>query len=308
MSLTESKKSAPDKRIDYMIDIGVNPTSGVFADLDFGPIVESAQKGNVKGMVLITNDASDLDVNLSLAKQHIRCRVTAGVHPHNVRYLDNEKFLNFANKIKKILATKWGNSRIVAIGECGLDYDRMKASKSIQQKWFCCQLDLAIKVNKPVYLHCRGNGKKGGDILDAHRDFIEIMKSYNSSHDNYFVQDNMLVHCFTGGWTELKDYLDMNSYIGITGWIVDKRRNKRLVDALKTAINDAQYRKLLFSKIMIETDSPWLYPRGLNGKNFDTNYPANLMFIAKGLAAVLEIPVSDLITLTTQNAKKFFRV
>jgi TatD DNase family protein len=91
------------------------------------------------------------------------------------------------------------NKFVIAIGECGLDFDRNFSEPDIQIKWFKEQLNLANELKKPVFLHERSASKK----------FIEIIKDYPDL--------KKCVHCFTGNKEELETYVKMDCYIGITG-------------------------------------------------------------------------------------------
>ena len=102
---------------------------------------------------------------------------------------------------------------------------------------------------------------------DAHEDFINILRPYQKHITN------AVVHCFTGNRAMMDDYMNMNLYIGVTGWICDERRAKDLRDAI-TSIPD--------NRLMLETDAPYLIPRTLgNGFYSKPNEPSFLPHVAQ---------------------------
>lgn len=137
----------------------------------------------------------------------------------------------------------------------GLDYSRMFSPKEKQISVFKEQLQIACDLHMPIYLHCRNDEKYGSD--DAHRDFLALLKEWKASHPSL----QGIVHCFTSTREEMKTYLDLGFYIGVTGWICDERRNSALKDALAILPPD---------RIVLETDSPFLIIHG-NGTQEETN-------------------------------------
>ena len=193
-------------------------------------------------------------------------------------------------KMHDVIKLNIGSKKIIAIGECGLDYDRMFTTKEEQLYWFSKQLDLAAKFKLPVYLHCR----------DAHEDFMDVISS--SQHD---FSGKAVVHCFTGNYDELVRYINEGFYIGITGWITDNKRNSDLLDALVKVIAHPDLSTKFLERVMIETDSPWLRPRNIK-KRGNVNYPENVYFVALKLADIMKIDVGKIAKITFNNTKKFF--
>src|SRR6185437_5205183 len=152
---------------------------------------------------------------------------TAGVHPHDSRHCSEETI----SELRR-LAT---NEEVVAIGECGLDFNRDFSPRPQQEKWFEAQVALAEELQIPVFLHER----------DAQQRFCEILVRVRKMVP-------AVVHCFTGTREELNAYLDMDLHIGITGWICDERRGIHLRELVK---------EIPPERLMIETDAPYLIPR-----------------------------------------------
>lgn len=212
-----------DNDIFYTIDIGVN-----FAGKSYSPTkvknIIAESNDSVKKIISISNCLKEVLINKKLADTNSELYYTAGVHPHDA------KSINHLNELD-IIVTHTTNKKFVAIGECGLDYNRMFSPKEKQIQVFVAQINIAKQLNKPLYMHCR----------DSFDDFINIL-----TENGYF---NGVVHCFTGNKDQAKKLCELGLYLGITGWLVDKRRNHDLVEAVKD---------IPIEKILVETDAPWL--------------------------------------------------
>ena len=127
---------------------------------------------------------------------------------------------------------------------------------------------------------------------DSHDDFIKILRKYSSDINK------AVVHCFTGTQEQLDDYLELDCYIGVTGWICDAKRNVELRKTIKN---------IPLEKLMIETDCPYLIPKNLQNKpNNNRNEPANLNHIAKVISILMDVDELKLRQQTFQNSKRFF--
>lgn len=249
-----------------MIDIGANLSSHKFTKNQIPNILADAKKAGVSGIVLTSvNEASYLR-NLELLEQDtsgILVGTTWGVHPH------------YSNSLKDF-KTHSLSSKVLAIGETGLDYFRMLQPKEVQISAFEFQIEKANETNLPLFLHER----------QAHADFLSVLKRNSKT--------KKVVHCFTGNKTELKAYLDAGCFIGVTGWLCDKRRNQDLVDALKYCPMD---------RLMIETDAPYLKPLKAKG---DMNVPANLLIVQEEVKKYVHLDNIECVLLKT--TKDFFNL
>ncbi len=257
-----------------LIDIGVNLTGKQFKrDLD--DVVNRAVGAGVGRMVVTgtSERASQEAAKLVLSYPGVLFS-TAGVHPHDASSCSPAVIETLRN-----LAQQDG---VVAIGECGLDFNRDYSPRPVQEKWFEAQLELAAELNMPVFLHER----------DAHERFAAIVKPWLDK------VPAAVVHCFTGAADELAAYLDMGCHIGITGWICDERRGLHLRDLVAQIPPD---------RLMIETDAPWLTPRDLRPKpKGGRNEPAFLPHIARTVAACAGRKAADVARDSTRTAQAFF--
>jgi len=174
--------------------------------------------------------------------------------------------------------------QIVALGECGLDWNRNYSPHPDQEKWFVAQLELAIELRKPLFLHSRDAHPRFADLLRAHRDRLPPA----------------VAHCFTGGREELRAYLDLDLHIGITGWICDERRGGHLLDLVRDIPAD---------RLLIETDSPYLTPRDLRPQpRSRRNEPAFLPHILYSVAKARGDDPLRLAHETGANARRLFSI
>jgi len=173
------------------------------------------------------------------------------------------------------------SSKVVAIGEIGLDYyyrpkttSRLEQFKVLQKKVFTEQLDLAKELNLPVIIHCRM----------AHNEIIEILGNYKGLTGT--------IHCFTGNWEQAQKYMDLGFYLGINGIIF----KMDLDEVIKRAPLD---------KILVETDCPYLTPPEAGTER---NEPIFVKLVAKRIAELKNVSFDEVADKTTENAKKLFGI
>jgi len=244
---------------------------------DLGDILDAANNVGVEYFFCPASKEKEIEdlINLSESYQkNIFCSI--GIHPHNASDLKP----NTIENLKKYL----GNQHVKAIGEIGLDYYRNFQSPEIQKKCFNAFLELASTNQYPVFLHHR----------EAFSDFYPMIKNCIGE-----VPDS-IVHCFTGTKSELKKFLDLGLYIGITGWICDPKRGADLREIIKYIPLD---------RLLIETDAPYLVPKNMvNKPRNNRNEPLFLEHIANDISELLNIDKALLAEETTNNFKKLFRI
>jgi TatD DNase family protein len=284
-----------------LTDIGVNLMSPAF-DRDREAVIERAAAVGV-GTLIITGSSIESSVSAAeyaaaFASAHIgniRLFTTAGVHPHNAKDWDDE-----AEAALRELVLEPAH-HIIAIGECGLDYNRNFSPPLAQRKCFEDQLALAAQLGKPVFLHERdAEASKGAEApRGAFDDFLAILKRYRAN------LPGVVVHCFTGGMAELEAYVALDCYIGITGWVCDERRGSHLIPLL---------RHIPPGRLLLETDAPYLLPRNcvfqerqpaIKGKG-GRNEPCLLPHIAAFAAEILGKTPEQLAAETSTNAGVVF--
>jgi TatD DNase family protein len=252
-----------------LVDIGANLTHASF-QADLAEVVSRARQAGVAQIIVTGTTVEESRAAVALAKSDPGLFATAGVHPHHARDCGPQTIPDL-----RALARD-----AVAIGECGLDFNRNYSPHPDQEKWFVAQAELGLELGLPLFLHSR----------DAHPRFSEILKSLKIH--------NAVAHCFTGERDELKAYLDLGLYVGITGWICDERRGKHLLELVREIPRD---------RLLLETDAPYLTPRDLKPQpKARRNEPAFLPHILKAVARALGRPAEELAAETTRNATTFF--
>ena len=259
-----------------LVDIGVNLTNqSLLRDLD--GVLQRALDAGVNRMAVT-------GTSIEASRQAIDlCRLfperlisTCGIHPHHASEWDESS--------RDTLEQLAGRDCVRAIGEAGLDFNRNYSPPEAQEHAFEKQLELAAALRLPLFCHQR----------DAHSRFVEMLRAHRQEIPR------VVVHCFTDGRDALEDYLDLDCYIGITGWICDERRGlelQRLVGAIPR------------ERLLLETDAPYLLPRDLEAKPANrVNEPANLPHILRAVAHHRAEPAPELASQVLENSKIFFNL
>ena len=257
-----------------MIDIGANLSHESFRH-DFDAVLTRARQAGVVAMVVTgASLGSSLEAH-ELAQSHPGLLYsTAGVHPHEASSLNQTALEGLGRLVVQ--------QEVKAVGECGLDFNRMFSPQAAQERAFEQQLELAVEVQKPVFLHQR----------EAHERFIEILRTYRAQ------LKRAVVHCFTDSKEALYDVLDLDCYVGITGWICDERRGRALQQIVKDIPSD---------RLMIETDAPYLFPRSLKPRK-RRNEPATLGHILEAVAHFRGDEKATLAAQVFNNSLRFFEL
>lgn len=258
-----------------MFDIGLNLTSSQFAK-DRDEVVARAFAAGVKGLLLTGTNLQESEHAQQLAQGFERCWSTAGVHPHDSSHWTDESAATLYTLAK--------TPEVVAVGECGLDFNRNFSTPAEQERAFTAQLALAAELGMPVFMHCR----------DAHERFLALLEPWLDK------LPGAVLHCFTGSRQEAMDCLNRGLYLGITGWVCDERRGLELRELLPVIPAD---------RLLVETDAPYLLPRDMRPKPASRrNEPAYLGHILERIAHWRGEEVQWLETQTDDNVRRLFGV
>jgi TatD DNase family protein len=257
-----------------LIDIGSNLTHDSFSP-DRDAVMARALDAGVRRQVVTGTDAASSNQAAALAAAHpVLLSSTAGIHPHHAQ--------SFDASLREELSELLRRPEVVAVGECGLDYYRNFSQPDAQRAAFIAQLEIAAASGKPVFLHQR----------EAHADFVAILKNFRGA------LSGGVAHCFTGGRSELEDYLALDLHIGVTGWVSDERRGQALREAVP---------HIPAGRLMLETDAPYLLPRDLlHRPKSRRNEPGFLPHIAGAVAHLRGETLEAVAASTTHNALRFF--
>jgi TatD DNase family protein len=258
-----------------IVDIGVNLGHRSF-HADRKEVIERAFAAGVRTMVVTGASVAGSQEAQHLAEEYPgQLFATAGVHPHDSRNCTADTI----PELRRLAQRK----NVVAIGECGLDFNRNFSPRPQQEQWFEAQVALAEELALPLFLHERDAQQRFREILTATRRKVPAV-----------------LHCFTGAREDLHACLDLGLQIGVTGWICDERRGTHL---------RALVREIPPDRLMIETDAPYLLPRSMASKPKDgRNEPAFLTHVLRTVADCLGKPPEEVAATTTKTARAFFRL
>lgn len=242
---------------------------------DLESVINQAFAARVEQLINIGTDLLTSQASINLAHRYRNIFAAVGMHPHDAR-LFTDQTLNQLEILAK-------DPKVVAIGEIGLDYFRNLSARTVQKKIFALQLQLALKLNKPVIIHCR----------DAYSDLLEIIDQvYLAKAISYPIG---VIHSFSGGVNYLQEFLKRGFYIGINGMITYPN-SQHLIEAIKLCSDD---------KLLLETDAPFLAPQAYRGQR---NEPAMVIEVAKLIAQIKQCPLNEVAHFTTLNAKQLFKL
>ena len=268
-----------------MIDICVNFFNRQLQADPMG-VLTRAEACGIKGIVLCATDLAMVADNIALCTDpiagiNLQYRTTAGVHPHDASTWHSSSQAQLTEFAR--------NPYVCAIGECGLDFNRNFSTQEAQIFAFQEQIEVAIEVNKPLFVHDR---ESQGQVLKL----LTLSKLPPT-----------VIHCFTGSEEELKGYIEAGFYIGITGWICDQKRGGDLRALVK---------QIPLDKLLVETDAPFLRPQNapldfasthsISAKWKKRNEPALLGWVIEEIAKQRQESVAQITTASSSNAKLLF--
>ncbi|MEM0911635.1 MAG: TatD family hydrolase [Pseudomonadota bacterium] len=199
-------------------------------------------------------------------------RFTAGVHPHYASEWTDNHYAALRDLMK--------DEHCVAIGECGLDFNRNFSTPEQQEFAFIQQLTLAQETGKGLYLHER----------DAWEQQLALLEKY-ARNASFRIQ-----HCFTGTKHQMQSYLNLGCYIGVTGWICDPKRGVELRESICA---------LPLEKLLVETDAPFLFPKTVKPRS-SNNHPRYLIHIIQEIAEIIGVDADIVKRTTEKNALALF--
>ena len=243
-------------------------------DKDRAEVIQRAFDSGVKKIINVGCNVERSKASVRLAREYEQVYASIGCHPHDVGNCEAGIMNQELRKLAKY-------NKVIAVGECGLDYYRLEREedKIEQQKLFKMQIKLAKDLDLPLIIHCR----------DAYEDLLEILKNYDLR------ERPGVTHCFLGSWEQAKNFLDLGFYVFFTGAITFSKKEKTL-EAMK---------RIPLDKILIETDCPYLAPEPKRGAR---NEPAYVKYVAEKIAEVRGIDFAEAAKMTYNNSVKLFNL
>lgn len=230
-----------------------------------------ARENGVSNIINVGYDIPSSKRSIALAEKYEFIYAAVGIHPHDAE-TEGDKGLEHLRALSS-------NSKVVAIGEMGLDYYRDLSPRDIQKEMFRKQIRLALELNKPIIVHDR----------DAHGDVMSILKEENAS------LAGGVLHCFSGSPEMAEECLKMGFYISIAGPVTFNNARKLQEVAAVVPLD----------RLLIETDAPYLTPEPNRGKRNESAFVVN---VARRISELKNITVEEVALATTANARKLFNI
>ena len=248
----------------------------VFTHVDYikaEQIIDEAASSNVKTLITIGSTCHNESINCSLlAKKYAAVFDSVGLFPHDCKS-------TWMNDLKSLVPIIKDNNKIVAIGECGLDFHYPNYMPERQKDSFKAQIELALELNKAIIIHTRQAADETLKIIDEYKSHLP----------------RGVFHCFSEDLNFAQHVTNLGFYLGIPGTITYPKNN-RLREIVAT---------LGLEHIVLETDSPYLPPQHMRGK---TNHPREVATIAAYLANLLQVNIELIEQKTTLNAQDLFNL
>ena len=231
-----------------------------------GDVVKRAEAAGVTQIICVGTDLPSSKTSISIAEKYNAVFATVGVHPHDAKDTPDD----YLRQLRDLAS----HSKVVAMGEMGLDYFRDFSPRNVQKEVFQSQLALARELDLPVVIHNR----------DADEDILKILEEVR--------YERSVLHCFSSDTEMAGRAVSLGCFLSFTGNVTFGKNHTESV-LLTTPLN----------RIMLETDCPFMTPVPNRGK---LNEPANILHIAQWIAKVKRIDVSEVAESTTSTAQIFF--
>ena len=238
-------------------------------DADRAELLETFRDAGVGWVLNAGCSLESSRTGIALAETYDWIYASVGSHPDIADEVNDEVLEAYRQMCK--------HPKVKAIGEIGLDYHYETIHRDQQQKAFRAQMALAQELDMPVIVHER----------DAHEDGMAIVRA--------FPKVKGVFHCYSGSAEMARQLVDMGWYIGFTGVLTFKNARK----AVETAAS------IPIERILLETDCPYMSPEPFRGRRC---HPGLLPYMARKLAEIRGLAEEEVIRITTENAKRMYRI
>ena len=239
--------------------------------LDEKQIIANMKNDGLTKIICVGFDLFTSERGIEIAKDNENVFASVGIHP-NSAFEAKDGDLDRIFELSK-------EKKVVAIGEIGLDYFHKFSDKDTQKHFLIKQLDLLAQTNLPAIFHLR----------DAYLDMQNIINEHKHK-----IKSGAVMHCFSGSIETAKFYCDLGYHISFGGAV-----------SFKNAKCDEIIKSIPLDRLLVETDCPWMSPEPMRGK---TNEPKNVRFVINKIASVLGKSFLEIEKITSDNAKKLFKL
>ncbi len=255
--------------IPYLVDTHTHIDLPEFDDIE--TVVKNATENSVKKIIIPSVDVNSFEKVIEISNKFDGVFCALGIHPSEAQKAKDEDF----DKIIQLAE----NKKVVAIGECGLDYYWDKTYVELQKEIFLKQIHIAKKLDKALIVHDR----------EAHKDCFDLISA------NVKDEIPVIFHCFSGSLEFAKECIKKGYYIALGG-VVTFKNAKKMREVAK---------EIPLEKLLLETDAPYLTPEPFRGKR---NEPAFVKFVAEKIAEIRNISYDEVASVTSKNAEMVFGI
>lgn len=233
-------------------------------------VLKGLVEHNVSHIINIGYDMESSLNSVNLAKEYDNIFAAVGMHPHDSKDFNSSMLYDLEEYAKC--------SKVVAIGEIGLDYYYDKSPRDVQQKVFMQQVELAHSLKMPIVIHLR----------DAYQDMQNLLVD-----NKRLLEYGLLIHCYTGSSEMVKVYEKLGAYFALGGAVTFSKKSLQVYNAIPR------------DRLLLETDSPYLTPVPYRGK---LNYPHNVRVVAEYLATISGDSIENIEKCTYENTIRYFNL
>lgn len=236
---------------------------------DLEQVIKKSLDNRVKKLIVVGfNKQTNLEA-IKLANKYPFIYATVGIHPSNVNEYSKDSI--------DLLESQLQENKVVAVGECGLDYYWYKDNKELQKEVFLKQVAFSYKYKLPLIIHSR----------DAIQETYDLLKGFNKPLFG-------IMHGYSGSLEMAWKFIKLGFKLGIGGVVTFNKAN-----TIKEVVKNVQ-----LSNLVLETDCPYLTPHPYRGKR---NEPSNIPLIAQAIADIKQIDIEEVMTKTTKNIEGILR-
>lgn len=244
---------------------------------DADKVIADAKAADVTQLICVGCTLGDSELAVDFVRSRADTWASIGIHPHEAQdFLDRSAQEAFAKLAEK--------PKVVAVGECGLDYFYNNSPKEAQEKVLRFQIELALKHDLPIIFHVRG-ASSAKQRRDVFHDFWPIFESYQGIRG--------VLHSFTDTKANMERAVAHGLYIGVNG----------IATFTKDPVQLEMYKSIPMQKLLLETDAPFLTPAPYRGSICESKH---VRVTAEFLAGLREEPLEQMASQTTQNARRLF--
>ncbi len=246
-------------------------------DSDREAVLQRAREAGLEAMVVVGWDVASSALAVGMAQEQSDLHAVVGCHPHDAKSFDDAAL----GEIKRLAL----ESKVVAIGEIGLDFYRDLSPRETQASVFRSLLDLAANLEMPVVIHSR----------DADKDTFDILEQWAKSVSSGWASDRSVgvMHCYAGDLELAKRYIEIGFMISVPG-IVTYHNAEKMVEVAKG---------IPLKAMLVETDCPYLTPKSRRGRR---NEPAYVVETVAKIAELRGEPIDEIARATSENTRRLF--